>query len=513
MQEGEKTDSIRRGPRSGDSGEPAQGKAQVTPSVTGADATQSAPQTADATQDAPQTAEDTQTAEATHVPGEPLFSNKDLRLLLIPLVLELAFKMIVGMVDSVMVASVGEEAVSGVSMIDSVIQLMINIFSAMATGGAVVAGQYLGSRNRKEADRAADELVWLDGAISLALMGFAYLFADWIVGSLFGEIEPAVEQAARDYLMVIAASIPAIALLEAGNALFRCMGNTRVTMLVSILMNVINCAGNALLIYVFGMGVQGAAISTLVARWVAVVIILWMLYSPGQQLTLTPKITHRFDVEMSKRIMGVGVPNGIENGLFQMGKIALVRLAASFGTVALTANSVTQTLSSIQMVPGSAVCLAVVPIVARCVGAQEFEQARYYNRKLLKISYAMVAVVAAVMHVFMPFILEAYQLSPETSALVEEMFGWYLVGSITLWPIAFVTPAALRAAGDVRFTMVVSITVMWVFRFGGAWVLAHNFGMGAVGIWVAMSIVDWIVRGAIYTWRWHSGVWETMGVV
>ncbi|MBQ6395089.1 MAG: MATE family efflux transporter [Atopobiaceae bacterium] len=442
-----------------------------------------------------------------------LFSARDLRLLLIPLILELTFKMVVGMVDSVMVASVGETAVSGVSMIDSVIQLMINIFSAMATGGAVVAGQYLGSRKNKEANEAADELVWLDGAISLALMVLAYLLADWIVGSLFGSVEPAVEQAAREYLMIIALSIPAIALLEAGNALFRVVGNTRVSMLVSILMNIINCSGNALLIYGFGMGVRGAAISTLVARWTAVIIIMVLLYAPGQQLELTASITHRFDIDMCKRILGVGIPNGIENGLFQMGKIALVRIAASFGTIALTANSVTQNLSSIQRVPGNAVSLATVPIVARCVGAREFDQARHYHRTLLKIAYGLEFVVAGIMMMSLSAILGLYDLSDETAALAREMFTWYCFGNITLWPIAFVTPSALRAAGDVRFTMVVSITVMWVFRLGGAWVLAYKLGFGAVGIWIAMSVLDWIVRGAVYTWRWRSGVWESMRVV
>lgn len=442
-----------------------------------------------------------------------LFTNRELLLLIIPLVVQLALELVVGMIDSVMVSSVGEAAVSGVSLVDTVIQLIIYIFAAMASGGAIVAGQYLGSGNRENAKRACSELVWLNGALALVIMAALMLASGWIVGSLFGELAEDVSGYAHDYLMVIVFSIPAIALFEAGTAIFRTMGNSEITMKISLLMNILNCIGNAVLIYGLAMGTRGAAIATVIGRWFAAITVVVLLLNPKRELSIEKTWKHHFDRSMSKQIMKVGVPGGVENGIFQFGKIALLGLAATFGTSAITANAVTQTLASIEVIPGGAVQLAVVTIIARCVGAGDFEQAKYYNRKLLLITYAAHAVMGIVMGTGLPLILSVYNLSEETAALTTSMFLWHTAGAVLIWPLAFDLPASLRAAGDVKFPMIISICSMWIFRFGGAYLLANILGFGAVGIWIAMSMLDWGFRAIVYSVRWGSGKWRTKRIV
>lgn len=442
-----------------------------------------------------------------------LFSNRLLAALIIPMMIELALKLVVGMIDSVMVSSAGEAAVSGVSLVDTVMQLVIYIFSAMAAGGAVVAGQYLGGGDRINAKKAAGELVWLNGLISLVVTALVFALSGVIVGHLFGDIAADVASSASDYLFYTAFSIPAIGLFEAGTSIFRTMGDTKTTMKISLLMNGLNCVGNALLIYGLNMGAAGAAVSTLAARWVAAVLIIALLLNQKRELSIDRSFRHRFDWRLARQIARMGIPGGIENGIFQVGKIALVGLAAAFGTTAITANAVTQTLASIEVIPGGAVQLAIVTVISRCVGAGEYEQARYYNRKLILFTMLANLGLGSLMYLGLPLILKLYTLSAETMALIGSMFLWHTIGAVVLWPLSFVQTAALRAAGDVKYPMIMSITSMWVFRFGGAYLLAYGFDLGAVGIWIAMSMFDWGFRAVTYALRWHSGKWQFMKVI
>lgn len=447
------------------------------------------------------------------IPQKYLFSGKAMAGLIVPMVVELSLKLVVGMVDSVMVSTAGEAAVSGVSLIDTVMQLIIYIFAAMASGGAVVAGQYLGRGDRSLAKKAADELMWLNTLLAGVVTVAVLAASQWIVGSLFGDIADAVAVSAGDYLFYTAFSIPAIAVFEAGAAVFRTMNDSKTTMKISLLMNVINCVGNTLLIYGCAMGVKGAAISTLAARWAAAVIITILLLNQKRELCLKRTLYHRFHLQLTKQILRVGVPGGVENGVFQIGKIILVGLAATFGTSAITANAITQTLASIEVIPGSAVQLAAVTLIARCVGAGDYEQAKFYNRKLLKITYISHSVLGAAMYFGLPLILSVYSLTPETGALIGAMFLWHTIGAVTVWPLAFDLPAALRAAGVVKYPMVLSIVSMWVFRFGGAYLLSKSLGIGAVGIWIAMAVLDWGFRAVGYVFRWRSGKWKTKGII
>ena len=440
-----------------------------------------------------------------------LFTNKALLALIIPLIIENALSLVVGMIDSIMVSSAGEAAVSGVSLIDTVMVLIIHLFSAMAAGGAVVAGQYLGGGDKTNAKKAAGELVWINGLISIAVLVF--ILSGWIVGNLFGDIAEDVAASAGDYLFYTAFSIPAIALFNAGTSIFRTMGDTKTTMKVSLLMNLLNCAGNALLIYGCSIGVAGAAISTLIARWAAAVLLIALLLNQKRELSIERSFRHHFNWSLFRQIARVGIPGGIENGIFQVGKIALVGLAATFGTTAITANAVTQTLASIEVIPGGAVQLAIVTVISRCVGAGEIEQAKYYNRRLILFTALANLGLGTLMYLGLPLILGLYTLSVETTALIGSMFLWHTIGAVSLWPMAFVQTAALRAAGDVKYPMLMSIVSMWVFRFVGAYLLCYGLNLGAVGIWISMAMLDWGFRAVVYALRWKSGKWESMKVI
>ena len=425
----------------------------------------------------------------------------------------LSLELVVGMIDSVMVSSVEKAAVSGVSLVDSIVQLIIYIFSAMASGGAIVAGQYLGGQNSKAAKRSAGELIWLNAGIGLLIMLLMVLFSDWILRHLFGQIEPEVYHYARRYMSAVQFSLPAIAIFEAGNAIFRTMNNAKMTMKISLLMNGMNVVGNSILIYLCSMDTLGAAISTVISRWTAAVIVLALLLNPKRELSLERTLRHRFNWTLVKQILSMGVPNGIENGIFQFGKIAILGLVTAFGTAAITANAVVQTMASIEMIPGSAVQLATITVVSRCVGLGDFEQAKYYNRKLLTISYICVAVFSAILLLILPLVLLLYDLSDDTAMLATAMFRWHALGGVLLWPMAFNLPASLRAAGDVKFPMAVSILSMWAFRFGGAYLLAFVFGLGAVGAWISMAILDWGFRAIVFLIRWRGGKWRQMRLV
>ena len=441
-----------------------------------------------------------------------LFSNRALFALIAPLVVEQLLSILAGLVDSIMVAAVGEAAVSGVSLIDNIMVLLIYIFSALATGGAVVAGQYLGQKDEAQAKRAANELIWFSGLLSLAVTLVLYLGRGFILNVLFGRIEPDVYSQADIYLTITSASVPFIALYSAGAAVFRTMGNSRLTMYVSLLANGINIAGNAICIYGLHMGAEGVAIPTLLSRVVAAGVILCLLARPKHVLGLERRMPRRFDGGMVRRILTIGIPNGLENGMFQLGKILLLSMVSGFGTVAITANAVTNVLASFQALPGQAVGLAETTVISRCVGAGDYEQVRHYFKKLLLVTYAVNLTGSVLVLLTVNPVLNLYHLSPETEALTRHLLWIHTFGAVTLWALSFNQPVMFRAAGDVRFTMVISVASMWVFRLLVGWVLATVLQLGVTGVWLAM-MVDWLFRSVVFFLRYRSGKWQAFRVV
>lgn len=441
-----------------------------------------------------------------------LFDNKALTALIIPLIVEQLLAVLVGMADSIMVANVGEAAVSGVSLVDNIMVLLINIFAALATGGAVVAGQYLGQKREKDACIAAKQLIWFIFLCSVGITAIVYLGRNFILHSVFGAIDADVMSSANTYLMIVTASIPFIALYNGGAAIFRAMGNSKVSMQVSIVMNVINVAGNAILIYGFHRGTEGVAIPTLVSRMVAAILILGLLCNQTRVLHLEKTLRYHLNGSMVKRILNIGVPNGLENSMFQLGKILVLSLVSTFGTSAIAANAVSNAVALFQILPGMAISLAVTTVISRCVGAGDYEQAKYYTRKLLKITYCCMAVTVALIFAVLPLIMKVYNLSAGTSAESEKILLFHGCSAILVWPIAFNLPAVFRASGDVRYSMITSIVSMWIFRIAFSYILGKYMDIGVFGVWIAM-IIDWCFRAILFVYRYFSGKWQGRSAV
>lgn len=441
-----------------------------------------------------------------------LFSNRELANLIGPLVIEQLLAVFVGMADSIMVANVGEAAVSGVSLVDNIMILIINIFAALATGGAVVAGQYIGRKDEKSACKAATQLVWFVSLSAVAIMILVYFGKDIILNQVFGHITAEVKGHADIYLLIVTASIPFIALYNGGAAIFRAMGNSQVSMRVSLLMNAINVTGNAILVFGMRIGTAGVAIPTLISRMVAAIVITVLLCNQTRTLHIEKTLKFRFDGRMIRKILAIGVPNGLENSMFQLGKILVLSLVSTFGTYAIAANAVSNAIALFQILPGMAISLAITTVISQCVGANDYEQVHYYLKKLLAIIYVAMAGAVALIFLALPLILKAYNLSDQTAAAATNIIHFHGISAIFIWPIAFALPAAYRAAGDAKACMYTSIVSMWIFRIGFSYLVGKYMGLGVFGVWVAM-VIDWVVRAICFVIRYFNGKWKHGAIV
>ena len=436
-----------------------------------------------------------------------LFSRNDLVRLIIPLIVDQFLQVAVGLSDSIMVARVGEAAVSGVSLVDTVMLLIINIFTALATGGAVIAGQYLGRKDPKTGCEATAQLFNFTFLFSIFIMILGYLGQNVILYHVFGKIEPEVMKDSRTYLLIVLSSIPMIAMYNAGAAIFRAMGNSNVAMKTSLLMNSINVFGNALLIFGFHRGAEGVAIPTVVSRGVACVVILILLNNQEHELHILHPYPFKIKWNVLKKILYIGIPNGLENSMFQLGKIAVLSLVSGLGTASLAANAVGNNIANFAILPGMSFGFALLTVCAQCVGAGDFEQVKYYTKHMMRVEYLCLIASNLIVILALPFILSVYNLSDEAAQYANDIILYHAACVVTIWPLSFTLPNTLRAAADVKVTMVLSIISMWVFRFGFSYLLTMVFHMGIFGVWVAMTI-DWLVRGIFFVCRYKSGRWQ-----
>lgn len=436
-----------------------------------------------------------------------LFSRNDLVRLIIPLIVDQFLQVAVGLSDSIMVARVGEAAVSGVSLVDTVMLLIINIFTALATGGAVIAGQYLGRKDPKTGCEATAQLFNFTFLFSIFIMILGYLGQNVILYHVFGKIEPEVMKDSRTYLLIVLSSIPMIAMYNAGAAIFRAMGNSNIAMKTSLLMNSINVFGNALLIFEFHRGVEGVAIPTVVSRGVACVVILILLNNQEHELHILRPYPFKIKWNVLKKILYIGIPNGLENSMFQLGKIAVLSLVSGLGTASLAANAVGNNIANFAILPGMSFGFALLTVCAQCVGAGDFEQVKYYTKHMMRVEYLCLIASNLIVILALPFILSVYNLSDEAARYANDIILYHAACVVTIWPLSFTLPNTLRAAADVKVTMILSIISMWVFRFGFSYLLAIEFHMGIFGVWVAMTI-DWLVRGIFFVCRYRSGRWQ-----
>ena len=436
-----------------------------------------------------------------------LFSKKDLKKLIFPLIIEQILSVLVGMADVVMVSSAGEAAVSGVSLVDMINVLIINIFAALATGGAVVSSQYLGAGKHKEANHSANQLVTITILISVVVMGIVLALQKPLLRLFFGSITDDVMNSALIYLQITALSYPFIACYNSAAALFRSMNQARITMVVSAGMNVLNIAGNAIFVYGFHMEVAGVALPSLISRILAAIVMFWLLSRKKQMISISFRDMLQLRLEMIKKILYIGIPSALENSMFQLGRVLVVSIISGFGTVQIAANAVANNLDAFGCIPGQAMNLAIITVVGQCVGAGDYPQAIHFTKKLMKLTYLIMGLVCMGVILTLPLSLRLYNLSAETTHLATILVYIHDGCAILLWPAAFTLPNAMRAANDVKFSMFQSIFSMWFFRIIGSWILGGMLKWGAIGVWVAM-VMDWIYRAAVYILRFRSGKWK-----
>lgn len=438
--------------------------------------------------------------------GAPMFDRSALVRLILPMLFEQILSVTMGMADTLMVSGVGEAAVSSVSLVDSINVLIIQILSALATGGAVIGSQYLGRQDTGNARRSAAQLYTVLAFSTLAVTGVTLLFCRPILRIVFGQISEDVMRFAQTYLIISALSYPFIGAYNAGAALFRAQGNSRVSMLASLVMNIINITGNAILIYGFGMGVLGAALATLAGRIFAALWILHQQQSHDNPLRIGCLADMKPERGMILRILRIGIPSGLENGMFQIGKLCVSSLTSTLGTSAIAANAVAGSITTLTNIPGSTMSLAMIPVVGRCLGAGEKQQAKRYAVRLLGIAMVGMAASNVVLYLGAPLFCRLFNLTAEATVMCEQVLHWFAAFSIFFWATSFTLPNALRAGGDAKFTMAVSMVSMWLFRVMLCYVFVQSFHMGLLGVWLGMFI-DWICRSLLFLIRFVRGRW------
>lgn len=447
-----------------------------------------------------------------------LFSRRELLRILVPLALQGILSVAIGMADSMMVSNKGEEAFAGVSLVSSLDIVLITLFGALTSGGSVVLAQAMGRRDQKYACDAAKQLIYASAAVAAAITAAVLLFRVPLLNLLFGEVEESVMHSALSYFTIVSLSFPLLAVENAISASFRAQGDSMTTLKTSVFMNLLNIAGNALLIYGADLGAAGAALATLISRFVGASLLLWIAHDTGRYIHVEKMLHYRPDFPIIRAILRIGVPNGIENSMFQLGRLMTASLVSSLGTVAIAANAAALSLANFQYTVGGAVQNTMVAVVGRCVGAKDAGQAKHYVRSLLGSSYLMVAGTNLLLCLFSAPLLRLFGLTPESSELARFLLLYHSAVSVILWPAAFCLPPAFRAANDVIFTMVTAIFSMWFFRVAAAYVLAQEsvsvlglftfpgMGLGLMGVWYAMT-ADWIFRLLCFLWRLISGRW------
>lgn len=436
-----------------------------------------------------------------------LFSNKDIFKIITPILIQQLLAIAIGMVDSVMVSSVGESAVSGVSLVNTINVLFLNFFGALSGGGAIVIAQLIGKKDLTTAKETGKQVIYLTTAFSTLLTVVGLLLRKQLLNLVFGKVDLDVMEYALTYFFYTLLSYPAIAIYSSVASICRAEGETKKPMIFSVASNLLNLLGNALLIYGFNMGVAGAAIATLVSHVVhAIVSLIYILTSKKLSLKIDNILKYKPNSYLVKRICAIGVPNGFENSMFQIGRVILSSLVSGFGTASIAANAVANTLTSFQYAQGNAVGFGMTTIVGRCVGAGETKQAKSNAKKLVLIAYGGMYIVSAILCVFSKFFIGLYNLSENSSAICTNIVYMHSIAVCLMWPIAFVLPNAFRSANDVKFTTIVSLVAMWVFRIGLSFVFAYAFNLGVYSVWFAMFL-DWVCRIIFFIPRYLKGTW------
>ncbi len=435
-----------------------------------------------------------------------LFGNKMLFWLILPIVIEQFLNSLIGLVDTMMVSTVGSEAMSAVALVDSINNLVIQIFAAMASGAAIICSRYIGSGDKEKSNRSAGQVVLTVLAISLSITVFCVLGREWLLRRYIGAVEDSVMENALIYFMITAFSYPFLALFSAGAAFYRASGNSKFPTKVSIISNLINVTGNALFLYAFGWGAAGVALATLMSRMFSTIVIFYCLRKPGQTIVVKDYLKLRPDIPLILAIMAIGVPAGIENGMFQFGKIAVQSTVSTLGTVAISAQAMTDILELVNGIFSNSVGIGLMTVVGQAIGAHRTEEAKYYIVKLMGIAWIGVLVSCLFVLAITKPVTWISSMEPEAAKMCFEMVTAMTIVKPLVWVGAFGLPYGFRAAGDVKFSMIVSVSSMWGCRVALCIFLVRVFHFGLMAVWIGI-FVDWIVRAAIFSARFLSGKW------
>ena len=435
-----------------------------------------------------------------------MFTNRMIRNLLVPVVLEQILNSIMGTADTMMVSNVGSAALSAVSLVDSINVLLIQAFSALAAGGAIVCAQYIGQRNYEKANMSARQVLFIITAISVVVSAVCLIFQKPLLRLIFGAVDADVMRASETYFFFTALSFPFIAAYDSAASIFRAQENTKGAMTISMISNIMNIGGNAVLIWVFHLGVAGAAISTLVSRIFCAVVVLWQLRKDCQPVVVKDYLKIRPDWSMIGRILGLGIPSGIENSMFQLGKLAIQSTVSTLGTAAIAAQAMTNILENLNGIAAIGVGVGLMTIVGQCLGAGRKDEAVYYIKKLCVIAEAVIIVSCLSVYALVRPVTILGGMESTSAEMCIHMMPWITIVKPVVWTMAFVPGYGLRAAGDVKFSMITSCCTMWACRFCLCVFLIRVLGFGPMGVWIGM-FADWTVRGIIFTWRFHSRKW------
>ena len=441
-----------------------------------------------------------------------MYSRRNLAALIIPLIIDSFLSILIGMADTIMVSTNGEAAVSGVSLVDTISNLLVQLFAAFATGGAVVVAQYLGSGDKEKAKDSAKNLIYISAIISVIMTIVVMPVRGIIIDTCFGDIGEDVRAYTDDYFVPILLSYPFLAIYSALTALSRAENRSVRTMLVSVMMNAINIGGNAILIFIYGLGPRGAGIASLASRVMGCIVMFILLHKGTDKLSLKGILSGPFSPDLIKRILRIGIPAGIEGATFNLGKIFVQSLTASLGTSALAINAERGNFNSYSNIPGNGINLAMITVIGQCRGRRNFDDISYYTKLLIALVYMSVFITVLPMFILAPQVISIYGLEKDSIQQAIPMARLCLFMCFAVWPLGFTLPNMLKAVGDVRFIMLASFSSMWLFRVLGAYILVRGLGFGVEGIWYAMYM-DWIVRGMLYFWRVASGRWKTKEVI
>lgn len=434
-----------------------------------------------------------------------MFTGPALWKLLIPLMIEQLLASLMGMADTMMVSRLGSAEVSAVSLSDSINNLVIQAFAALATGGTIICSQYIGRKDDRDANRAAEQVMITCFALSFTIGLICFLIRRPLLRLVFGSVEKDVMDAAVIYFAYTSISFPFIALYQSGSAFFRAGGNSRFPMTVSVISNCLNIVGNAIFMFVMHMGVAGAALSTLLSRVFCAVVIFTFLRRPRQEIVIRHYLV-RPDWKLIKKILSIGIPSGIENSMFQFGKLAIQSSVSTLGTASIAAQAMTNIMENVNGVGAIGVGIGLMTVTGQTLGAGKKEEAKYYIAHLMDIGEIVIIITCLLVFALARPIIWLAGMEKYSGDLCFYMISWITLVKPIIWVPAFIIAYGLRSAGDVRFSMILSSCTMWMCRVLLATILIRVVGIGPMGVWIGM-FSDWFLRGVFFTHRYKTMKW------